>query len=99
MATRWGAQALGLGEQIGQITVGRKADLALLDFHQPHLQPRHDVVSHLVYAARAGDVRTVFVDGQPLLLEGRFTTLDEEADLRRGERAGGAARRLADVVH
>jgi 5-methylthioadenosine/S-adenosylhomocysteine deaminase len=78
MATRLSAQALGLEGQIGQIAVGLKADLALLDFHQPHLQPRHDVVSHLVYAARAGDVRTVFVDGQPLLLEGRFTTLDEE---------------------
>jgi len=78
MATRLGAQALGLGDVIGQVKVGLKADLVLLDFRQPHLQPKHDPVSHLVYSARAGDVRTVFVDGQPLLLDGRFTTLDEE---------------------
>lgn len=77
MATRLGAQALGLGDVVGQIKVGLKADLALLDFQQPHLQPRHDVVSHLVYAARAGDVRTVFVNGEAVLLEGKLQTMEE----------------------
>jgi 5-methylthioadenosine/S-adenosylhomocysteine deaminase len=78
MATREGAKALGLGDRIGQIKVGLKADLALLDFDQPHLHPRHDVVSHLVYSARASDVRTVFVNGEPLLLEGKLLTIDEQ---------------------
>jgi 5-methylthioadenosine/S-adenosylhomocysteine deaminase len=77
MATREGARALGLGDQVGRIEVGLKADLALLDFSQPHLCPRHDVVSHLVYAARAGDVRTVFINGQCVLRDGAFTTIDE----------------------
>jgi 5-methylthioadenosine/S-adenosylhomocysteine deaminase len=78
MATRLGAQALGLGDVVGQVKVGMKADLALLDFQQPHLQPRHDVVSHLVYSARAGDVRTVFINGEAALLEGKLLTIDED---------------------
>jgi len=78
MATRSSARALGLHDRVGCIKVGMKADLALLDFHQPHLFPLHDVISHLVYAARAGDVRTVFINGNPVLLDGKLQRLDEE---------------------
>jgi 5-methylthioadenosine/S-adenosylhomocysteine deaminase len=78
MATRGSARALGLHDRVGCIKVGMKADLALLDFHQPHLFPLHDVISHLVYAARAGDVRTVFINGNPVLLDGKLQGLDEE---------------------
>jgi len=78
MATRGSARALGLGDRVGQIKVGMKADLALLAFHQPHLFPPHDVISHLAYAARAGDVRTVFINGRPVLMEGKLQGLDEE---------------------
>jgi len=78
MATRGGARALGIGDQVGQIKVGMKADLALLAFRQPHLCPLHSAVSHLIYAARAGDVRTVFVNGQALMLDGELQTLDEQ---------------------
>jgi 5-methylthioadenosine/S-adenosylhomocysteine deaminase len=87
MATRGGAQALGLGDRVGQIRVGFRADLAVLDFRRPHLTPRHDVVSHLVYAARADDVRHVFVNGTPLLLDGVLQSIDEERVCARvGER-------------
>lgn len=78
MATRGSARALGIGDRVGQIKVGMKADLALVDFEQAHLHPRHDIISHLVYSARAGDVRTVFVNGQALMVNRRLTTLNEE---------------------
>jgi 5-methylthioadenosine/S-adenosylhomocysteine deaminase len=78
MATRGGAEALGLGDRIGQLKAGMKADVVLVDFHQAHLFPPHDTVSHLVYAARAGDVRTVFINGKPALMDCRLTALDEE---------------------
>jgi len=92
MATRGGAKALGIGDRVGQITPGMKADVILLDFQQAHLFPKHDVVSHLVYAARAGDVRTVFVNGRPLMLDRRLQTLDEE------EIFGQVAERLKRLV-
>jgi 5-methylthioadenosine/S-adenosylhomocysteine deaminase len=76
MATREGARALGLGQKIGTLETGKSADIALVDFDKPHLTPRHNVVSHLVYAAKASDVNTVLVNGKVLLLSGEFTQLD-----------------------
>jgi 5-methylthioadenosine/S-adenosylhomocysteine deaminase len=77
MGTRGSARALGIGDRVGQIKPGMKADVALIDFRQPHLFPRHDVVSHVVYAARAGDVHSVFINGRPVMLNRELQTLDE----------------------
>lgn len=78
MATTWGAKALGLGDQIGQLKVNMKADLILLDLHRPHLYPRHDLLAHLVYAAKSADVSTVMVDGKVLMEAGQVLTIDAE---------------------
>ena len=76
MATIDGARCLGLADQIGSLEVGKKADIVLVDFDKPHLTPRHNVVSHLVYAAGAADVCSVMVDGNWLLKNGEWQTLD-----------------------
>ena len=82
MATRHGARALGLEDKVGQIKVGLKADLILFDFDRPHLWPPHNPVSHLIYSARACDVRTVLVDGKPLLIDGVLQNLDQAAIMK-----------------
>lgn len=79
MATIDGARALGLGDQIGSLEPGKWADLALVDLDQPHLTPRFDIYSLLVYAAKASDVDTVFIHGRPVLQERRLLTMDQEA--------------------
>lgn len=76
MATQNGARGLNLGDQIGSLEAGKKADIILMDFDKPHLTPRHNVVSHLVYAAKASDVDTVLVDGRVLVRSGRCTQMD-----------------------
>jgi len=76
LATREGAQVLGLGETTGTLTPGKAADLIVVAVNQPHLTPLYDPFSHLVYAARAADVRHVMVDGRWLLYDRQFTTLD-----------------------
>ncbi|SDF57544.1 amidohydrolase [Sporolituus thermophilus] len=78
MATRRGAEALGLGGSIGVLAAGYKADITLLSLQGPHWHPRHDLVSLLVYAAQSGDVDTVMVNGRILLEKGNLTTIDEE---------------------
>ncbi|BCV25070.1 MAG TPA: amidohydrolase [Firmicutes bacterium] len=75
-ATLGGAEALGLESRIGSLEEGKQADLVLLDEGRAHLVPRHDVISRVVYSARAGDVDTVLVAGRILLEHGRPTTLD-----------------------
>ena len=77
MATIEGARALNLGEVCGSLEVGKRADIALLDFDAPHLTPCFNVVSHLVYAVTAADVQTVLVDGRVLLRDRELTHLDE----------------------
>ena len=79
MATREGARALGLEEQIGSIEVGKRADLILIDRDRPHLATSPDPVSAIVYAARPSDVRTTVVDGELLVDDFRLVREDVPA--------------------
>lgn len=83
MATLSGARAIGLGDQVGSIEVGKRADMILVSLSDPHLVPMYDVVSHLVYAVDAQDVRTVIVDGQVVMRDRQVLTLDESAVIQR----------------
>lgn len=78
MGTAYGAEALFLKDQIGTLEPGKKADFIVVDLTGPHMQPLHDVESHLVYSASRDDVQDVYVDGRPLMRNGEFLTLDEE---------------------
>ena len=84
MATRDGADALHRPD-LGRIVPGATADLVLVDFRRPHLVPRHDTVSHLVYAAAGADVSATIVHGRVLMAEGRVETLDTARILREAQ--------------
>jgi 5-methylthioadenosine/S-adenosylhomocysteine deaminase len=81
MVTTAGARALGLGDRIGSLEPGKRADLVLLDLDRPHLTPMFDVYAHLVYAVGRDDVRSVLIDGRFVLRDRELTTLDEPAIL------------------
>jgi 5-methylthioadenosine/S-adenosylhomocysteine deaminase len=85
MATRGGAQALGMDADIGSIEPGKRADLIVVGMRRARQTPRYDVLSHLVYATHGDDVETTIVDGQVLMLDRRVLTLDEGAVLREAE--------------
>lgn len=91
MATRGSAEALGLGDQIGALKPGMRADIIVVSLHGLHMQPVHGVVSHIVYAARADDVRDVIIDGEPVMRDRTLLTLDEAEIV---ERANECASRL-----
>ncbi|MBI2836053.1 MAG: 5'-deoxyadenosine deaminase [Acidobacteria bacterium] len=94
MATRHGARALGLEQDIGSIEVGKRADLVLVDRSRPHLSGGADPYSTIVYAARGGDVRTTIVDGEVLVHDFALTRMDarEIAEEARTEGRALAAR-------
>lgn len=85
MATRDGARALFLEETLGTLQPGALADLILIDFNRPHYYPRHNVVSHIVYAGQSGDVTDVIIDGKLVVENRRVLTLDEERIYREVE--------------
>ncbi len=91
MATVNGAKALGLDNEVGTVTVGKKADLILVDMEQPHFYPRLDIVSSLIYSAQASDVCSVICDGRLLMRDRQLLTLDEMKVCRE---ADDAAKRL-----
>lgn len=83
LATREGAQALGLGGEIGQIRPGFRADLVLYDRWHPSLAgcPDSRAVSALVYGAPEAAVHSVYVDGELTVREHRLVRVSFE-DLR-----------------
>jgi 5-methylthioadenosine/S-adenosylhomocysteine deaminase len=78
MATSGGATAIGLGDDIGSLEVGKRADLIQVAFDDVHHVPTFDVVSHLVYVTDEQDVVSVVVDGNVLMREGELLTIDTD---------------------
>lgn len=78
MATRMGAKAIGLGDQVGQLSAGLQADLIQVDFTRLRHGPLYDVMSHLVYVLDSQDVQTTIVAGQVLMLDRQVLTIDGE---------------------
>ena len=90
MATRIGAKAIHLGDQIGSLVPGKKADLILVDIDTLHNQPRfrkdpENIYTQLVYAAKSTDVKDVLVNGQWLMRDRELLTLDLDPLLNRAE--------------
>jgi 5-methylthioadenosine/S-adenosylhomocysteine deaminase len=76
LATSGGAAVLGLGAEIGRLTVGRRADLIIVDLDKAHLTPRYEVDSLLAYAAAGGDVKTSIVNGRLIMADYKLLTID-----------------------
>jgi len=79
MATIEGARALGMGDRIGSVEVGKEADLILLDTQVPHLTPLHDPYTAVVFSAGRSDVRHVLVGGEVVVEDRMLTRVDVPA--------------------
>lgn len=75
-ATLGGAKALDL--PVGSLSVGKKADITLLDLSCPQLNPPSNLIASLAFSANGSEVDTVIVNGRILLEKRRLTTIDEE---------------------
>jgi 5-methylthioadenosine/S-adenosylhomocysteine deaminase len=79
MATLGGARAVGLAHEIGSIELGKKADIAVIDYDNAWMTPIHHPVSALVYSALGHEVVTVLIDGRIVMRDGVVTSVDERA--------------------
>ncbi len=78
MATINGAKAAGLNSMIGSIEVGKRADITIVDASSPWAQPPHDPWSMIVYTLQGLHVKHVIIDGNIVLEEGSFVSLNVE---------------------
>jgi 5-methylthioadenosine/S-adenosylhomocysteine deaminase len=84
LATVDGARALGVGDAVGSLEEGKRADVITVSLDTLGLAPTvadpfHTVVPNLVYASTGAEVRDVFVDGEAVVRDGAFTAIDEDA--------------------
>ncbi|MBV8859077.1 MAG: amidohydrolase [Acidobacteria bacterium] len=77
LATIGGARALHMDADIGSLEEGKRADIVVVGLDALHQTPRYNIYSHLVYATKASDVRTVVIEGRVVMRERRLLTLDE----------------------
>jgi len=91
MATRRGADALGMGDRIGSLEPGKLADVITVSVDSARQTPLFDPISHLVYVTRGTDVRTTIVHGEVLMRRGQVLSLDRNEVIRE-------AREMAETV-
>jgi cytosine/adenosine deaminase-related metal-dependent hydrolase len=66
-----------MGDRIGSLEVGKKADLVMHDTDRPEWRPLLNVVAQLVWSADGRGVHSVWVDGRRVVEDYRVTTVDE----------------------
>jgi 5-methylthioadenosine/S-adenosylhomocysteine deaminase len=86
MATIEGARALGLGDQIGSLEAGKKADLILVDLTRPTMvpvlrSPVRNIAPNLVLSATGKEVTMSIIDGKIIYEDGKILTIDEDQAL------------------
>ncbi len=87
MATIDGARALGLGNEIGSLEVGKRADVIVVKMDSLHSTPHQpDLASAITYSAQLSDVETVVIDGQLVMREGKLLTVDEPSVVNEANR-------------
>jgi len=82
MATIEGARAIGLGDTVGSLEAGKRADFIAIDLKKPSMlpvftHPMRNIVPNLVYSARGDEVSLSVVDGKVIYKDGKILTIDE----------------------
>lgn len=95
MATCDAAKVLGLDTSIGSLEAGKKADIVVIDGDNVRLSPQHNPVGVLVQYATGNDVKSVLVDGQLVVDQGKVLTIDETVAI---EEATKLSKRLRPIL-
>src|ERR1700681_2729758 len=76
-ATEAGAEGARLGDVLGRIAPGLKADLTLIDMRDPTFSPMNSAARQLVHIEAGRGVRHVIVDGRMVVRDRQLRTIDE----------------------
>ena len=70
----------------GSIEEGKKADIICLEI-TPNLVPRHNIISHIVYAASGFNVSDVIINGKMIMNDRKFIYIDKNKIMEEAEKA------------
>ena len=76
MATVNGARAMGLHD-CDILAEGKKADIIMIDLHQPNMQPLNNIQKNIVYSGSKQNVKMTMVNGKVLYYDGKFLCCDD----------------------
>ena len=76
LATRGGAEVMGIDDEVGSLEPGKKADIITIDMLNPFLTPTKDPLTSIVLYGTSADMDTVIVDGRILKQDGTLTRFD-----------------------
>jgi len=93
LATIDGARSMGIGDRVGSLTAGKRADVIMVDTRALNLAVLTEPAHLLVEAAQPANVDTVMIDGRIVKRGGRLTSLDVGEIVDAAARASTAVRR------
>ena len=76
LATIDGARSMGVGDVVGSLTPGKRADLIMVDTRAVNFAVLTEPAHLLVEAAQPANVDTVIIDGRIVKRGGRLTKVD-----------------------
>lgn len=92
MATVNGAHAMGLND-CDCLAPGKKADMIMIDLHQPNMQPLNNIAKNIVYSGSKQNVKMTMVDGRILYYDGNYLNCEDPEALY--EKANEIIQRLS----
>jgi cytosine/adenosine deaminase-related metal-dependent hydrolase len=96
LATSEGARSMGIGDQVGSLKPGKRADLIMVSTRGINLGVFGDPAHMLVTAAEPSNVDTVVVDGRILKRNGRLTAMNADQIAQEANAANLALRKRAN---
>jgi 5-methylthioadenosine/S-adenosylhomocysteine deaminase len=82
LATRFGAEALGMGDKIGSLEVGKQADIITVSLASARQTPMFEPLGQIAFVTRGDDVRNTVVAGRVLMRDRQVLTLNSAAVIR-----------------
>lgn len=99
MTTIDAATCIGMEDEIGSLTIGKRADVIAINLMNERLMPRFNVIDTLVGNGHPCDVDLVIVDGQIRLRDGRAVDVDERDILLKAEEEAKETVERASHLH
>jgi 5-methylthioadenosine/S-adenosylhomocysteine deaminase len=86
MATINGARAMGRGDALGSIEVGKLADLVAVDMNSPEIMPVYNPLSQLVYACNGSQVTHSWINGKLVLEDRALKNVDLDSVIQKTQK-------------